>query len=170
MKSWAALRKLTDLPLDVHLMIDRPQRYVDAFVDAGSDVITFHVEATEQPREVLQSIRSQGVAAGLALNPDTPLDAVLDCLDLCDLILVMSVNAGFGGQKFNPVALDKLAVLRNQAGDDVAVEVDGGINAETIPSVAAAGAGLFVVGSAIFKTDNYIEAVSQLRQLATVAA
>jgi ribulose-phosphate 3-epimerase len=166
----AGLRNLTNLPLDVHLMIDRPQRYIQQFVDAGADLITIHVEATDRPRDVLQSIRDSDVGAGLALNPDTPLAAIENCLDLCDLVLVMSVNAGFGGQAFNPIALDKLAALRARLGDNLLLEVDGGINAGTIGQCAAAGANVFVVGSAIFKSDNYGDAVSQLRELATVAA
>jgi ribulose-phosphate 3-epimerase len=163
----AALRKLTELPLDVHLMITQPERYINQFVDAGSDSITIHVEAVDDPRSALRDIRKQGVAAGLALNPGTSLESVNDCLDLCDLVLVMSVNAGFGGQKFDPVALEKLAALRKQMGEETLLEVDGGINGETIQNCAAAGAELFVVGSAIFKTDNYGSAVSQLRELAS---
>ena len=165
-----AFRRLTSLPLDVHLMIKSPDKYVSQFADAGSDVITIHVEATNSPRDALKNIQAQGVAAGLALNPGTPLDAVDDCLDVCDLLLVMSVDAGFGGQSFNPVALEKLQTLRERTGDAVVLEVDGGVNASTIHDCATAGAELFVVGSAIFKTDNYCAAVEQLQQLATVAA
>lgn len=165
-----AFRRLTSLPLDVHLMISRPEKYVPQFVDAGSDVITIHVEAVDSPRDALKTIQSLGVAAGLALNPGTPLETVEDCLDVCDLLLVMSVDAGFGGQSFNPVALEKLHVLRERAGEAIALEVDGGVNIDTIRDCAAAGAELFVVGSAIFKTEDYRGAVAQLQQLATVAA
>lgn len=162
----AAARRLTKLPLDVHLMINQPQNYVEQFVDAGADLISFHIEATEKPREVLEAIQRHDVAAGLALNPETPLAVIDDCLDLCDYVLVMSVKAGFGGQKFNPIAVDKLAQLRERMGDDIVLEVDGGISTDTIASCAAAGAELFVVGSAIFNTENYQGAVSQLRDAA----
>ena len=165
-----AFRQLTDLPLDVHLMMHSPEKYVSQFVDAGSDLITIHVEATDAPRDVLKAIQSHGVGAGLALNPGTPLSTVEDCLDVCDLVLVMSVDAGFGGQAFNPVALEKLRALREEVGESILLEVDGGVNSATVRDCATAGAQLFVVGSAIFKTDNYVEAVEQLQQLATVAA
>src|SRR5690606_21752604 len=104
----AALRRLTDLPLDVHLMISHPEQYIDQFYEAGADVLTIHVEAVSDPRPVLARIRELGMGAGLALNPETPLEQVAGALDLCDLVLAMSVKAGFGGQKFNAVALDKL--------------------------------------------------------------
>ncbi len=166
----AAFRELSDLPLDVHLMIANPEKYVGAFADAGADVITVHIEATDNPRELLQSIRQREVAAGIALNPDTPLESLDDCLDVCDLVLVMSVNAGFGGQQFNPVALEKLESLRQRLGDGVVLEVDGGVNAETVARCAEAGADWFVAGSAIFKAEDYRAAVGQLRELATRAA
>ncbi len=162
----AALRRLTDLPLDVHLMISEPQRYVRQFYDAGSDIITFHIEAVADPRPLLEEIRSLGAGAGIALNPNTPLSTVEGCVDLCDLVLVMSVPAGFGGQPFHDVALEKLANLRQLAGPDVLLEVDGGINQSTIKSCAEAGANLFVVGSAIFRSDRYGPAVRELTDLA----
>jgi ribulose-phosphate 3-epimerase len=161
----AALRRLTDLPLDVHLMIERPERYVEAFYDAGADLITIHVEAVSDPRPVLARIRELGAGAGLALNPNTPLESVVECLDLCDLVLAMSVDAGFGGQKFNPVALDKLNRLRELA-PHALLEVDGGVNEQTIAVCADAGAQLFVVGSAIFNHDDYQGAVEHLAGLA----
>lgn len=161
----AGLRGLTDMPLDVHLMVERPERYIEQFYEAGSDVITIHVEATENPRKVLEDIRSLGVAAGLAFNPDTPLDEVIPLLDVCDLVLVMSVNAGFGGQKFNPIALEKLAKLKEIKPDHVALEVDGGVNADTAGKCAAAGADLLVAGSAIFKHEDYRQAMDQLNSL-----
>ena len=111
---------------------------------------------------MLQSIRDHDVAAGVAINPDTPLSDIEDCLDLCDLVLVMSVAAGFGGQAFNPLALERLATLRERLGSEVLLEVDGGINPQTIHSAAEAGAELFVVGSAIFKTEDYRSAVTRL--------
>jgi len=158
----AAMRRLTSLPIDVHLMMVHPERYVEQFRQAGADGITFHVEAVEDPRPVLAQIRSLGAAAGLALNPSTPLSRIEAALDLCDLVLVMSVDAGFGGQKFNPIALDKLKTLRMRLPPGVCLEVDGGINSSTIAAAAQAGAELFVVGSAIFGQSDYQKAVSQL--------
>jgi ribulose-phosphate 3-epimerase len=162
----AAFRRLTDLPLDVHLMIANPQRYVRQFIEAGADILTVHIEAVADPRPVLEEMRSLGCGAGLALNPDTPLTRLDGCLDLCDLVLVMSVPAGFGGQGFRPVALDKLRSLRQAVSSEVLLEVDGGINQGTIGDCARAGAQLFVVGSGIFRAANYSEAVRELTELA----
>jgi ribulose-phosphate 3-epimerase len=161
-----ALRRLTHLPLDVHLMIERPERYVEAFAQAGADTMTVHIEAVTDPREVLRQIRQLGRVAGLAFNPDTPLSQVLPFATDCDLLLVMSVKAGFGGQAFNSVALEKLRTLRAEVGPDVSLEVDGGINMETIGPCADAGAEFFVVGSAIFRQPSYEAAVRQLRNAA----
>jgi ribulose-phosphate 3-epimerase len=162
----AALRRLTDVPLDCHLMINHPEKYIDAFYDAGADVITIHVEAVPDPRPVLERIRQLGAGAGLALNPDTPITSVTGCLDLCDLALVMSVPAGFGGQAFHPVALDKLRLLRQQAASDLLLEIDGGVNQQTIAQCAGAGAQLFVVGSAIFRERPYGPVIEELAELA----
>jgi len=162
----AALRKLTRLPLDVHLMISEPSRYASAFIDAGADMITFHIEAQHEPRELLKQIRQRGLATGLALNPATPVQDVEPFLDVCDMVLVMSVPAGFGGQPFDPVAIEKLEALRSSGPSDLLLEVDGGVNADTIASCAGAGANLFVVGSAIFCHPVYEPAVRQLRTLA----
>ncbi|MGE0609007.1 MAG: ribulose-phosphate 3-epimerase [Pirellulales bacterium] len=159
-------RRLTSLPLDVHLMISNPEPYLERFVEAGADHLTVHVEALEDPPKALRQIRKLGASAGLALNPKTPLSAISHLLDDCDLVLVMSVEPGFGGQAFQPVALEKLAALRQQAGERLMLAVDGGINAQTIGRCAAAGAGLFVVGSAIFKTSDYLASVKNLAQLA----
>jgi ribulose-phosphate 3-epimerase len=162
----AALRRLTSLPLDVHLMIDRPGRYLTQFYEAGADAITIHVEASSDPADDLAQIRQLGAAAGLAFDPDTPLSAVEPFLGACDLVLVMSVKAGFGGQSFQPVALEKLVDLRGRVGDGCLLEVDGGINIQTIGRCAQAGAELFVVGSAIFRQPDYPAAVTELRQAA----
>lgn len=161
----AALRGLTDMPLDVHLMIERPDRYLADYINAGADIITVHVEALDDVGATLAQIRNLGAAAGLALNPETPLDTVTPYLDACDLILVMSVNAGFGGQKFNPVALEKLRKLKEVKPDHVVLEVDGGVNSDTIAQCSEAGADLLVVGSAIFRHDDYGQAVHQLHSL-----
>ena len=161
------LRRLTDLPLDVHLMISNPAQYVDAFVDAGADWITFHHESVDDARPVLEKIRGRGVGAGIAFNPLTPVDKIESCLDLCDMVLVMSVPAGFGGQLFDEIALKKLSQLRALLPESTLLEVDGGINASTIGECAEAGATLFVVGSAIFGQPDYAVAVDQLSNLAS---
>lgn len=159
----AALRKLTPLPLDVHLMIAEPAKYVKQFIDAGADCLTIHVEVEQDLELTLESIRSGGVGAGIALNPVTPLKVVEALLPLCDLVLIMSVNAGFGGQTFNPVALEKLRVLKEQISPDILLEVDGGVNLSTIRSCRDAGASLFVVGSAIFGKPDYGQALQDLK-------
>ncbi len=158
----SGLRRHTELPLDVHLMISDPLKYASAFVDAGADLLTFHAEAVSDPVSVAGAIRDLGVAVGIALNPDTPLDAISPALPHCDMVLVMSVNAGFGGQSFNPVALDKLKILR-QGNPKLLLEIDGGIDSQTIGQAQAAGCDLFVVGSAIFGQSDYGRAINELR-------
>jgi len=157
----AAVRKLTDLPIDVHLMISAPMQYIPQFVDAGADCLTVHAEIDSDVQEALGSIHSAGVVAGLAINPRTPLQLVEPILSACDLLLIMSVDAGFGGQAFNPIALDKLRRAKEIA-PHLLLEVDGGINRQTIASCREAGASLFVVGSAIFGQDDYQLALSEL--------
>ena len=152
-----------DVPLDVHLMISDPIAYVPQFADAGADSITFHVEAVDDAGEVIDAIRRHDLVAGIAINPDTPMSEMMRWIDRVDLALVMSVQAGFGGQKFNPVAVERIAQLRSHR-DDLLIEVDGGIDATTAPQCHAAGCDLFVVGSAIFGRDNYSVAVSEITQ------
>lgn len=161
----AAVRRLTDLPLDAHLMIMDPEKYASAFRDAGADSLTIHVEIPGDARRALEHIRGLGLGAGIALDPATPLSRIENCLDICDLILVMSVPAGFGKQPFDPVALEKLRQLRQQVGNRVMLEVDGGVNHDTIQRCAAAGADLFVVGSAIFKQPEYGPTLKDLSAL-----
>lgn len=161
----AALRRLTDMTLDVHLMIERPERFLTQFRDAGADVLTIHVEAAEDAPATLREIRSLGMLAGAAVNPATPLSALESCLADCDLALLMSVQAGFGGQAFNPEALERARRIRELA-PDVLLEMDGGINRDTIAAATAAGVELLVVGSAIFRADSYSQAVSELSRLA----
>ncbi len=163
----AALRGLTDLPLDVHLMISNPQQYVSQFVDAGSDILTIHAEAVDDPCPVLEQIRTAGAGAGLAINPPTSVESIEATLPLCDMVLVMSVMPGFGGQLFDEVALEKLTALREKLPDDVLLEVDGGVNEKTIAACGAAGAKLMVVGSAIFRQEDYTASVAKLTQLAS---
>jgi ribulose-phosphate 3-epimerase len=165
-----ALRRLTKLPLDVHLMIVDPGRYVEDFVTSGADIVTIHVESTDDPRGVLEEIRVLGAAAGVTLNPDTPVSDIQSCLDVADLVLVMSVEAGFGGQMFNPVAVDKLRLVREMAGPEMLLEVDGGVNESTIRECADAGADLFVVGSALFANEDYAMYLENLNRLARIAS
>lgn len=155
------IRNHSDLPLDVHLMISDPLKYAQAMVDAGADLLTFHVEAVDDAAAVAKAIRSMGVGVGVALNPQTDLSELDSCLDEVDMVLAMSVDAGFGGQAFNPVALEKLAALK-QSRPELLLEIDGGINLDTIASARATGCDLFVVGSAIFKQDDYAAAVREL--------
>ena len=163
-----ALRPLTEKPFDVHLMIAPADPYIAAFADAGADVITVHPEAGPHLHRTIQAIRAAGKKAGVALNPGTAVAAIEPVLDELDLILVMCVNPGFGGQSFIPSQLDKIRALRlriDQLGRDIDLEVDGGINTETAPDVVAAGADLLVAGTATFQggPDAYAANISRLR-------
>ncbi len=160
----SAIRKLTSLVVDVHLMISDPATYAPQFRDAGADVITFHAEAVDEPRKVLEVIRASGAGAGVAINPPTPLSAIEDCLDLCDLILVMSVMPGFGGQSFETVALEKLKQLSQRSDVSALLEIDGGVNDSTIAECADAGADLYVVGSGIFRSNDYQDSLRALNR------
>jgi ribulose-phosphate 3-epimerase len=162
-----AVRRATELPIDCHLMIRRPERYVQAFRDAGADVITIHAEATDDLRGTLDAIRSCGAWAGVAINPGTPVAVIEPVLDACQLVLVMSVEAGFGGQSFNPIALEKLTRLRTLVSSETVLEIDGGVNSATIARCTQAGAQWFVVGSAIFRSNDYARSVSELEKLAS---
>lgn len=166
----AAMRAATALPLDVHLMMSNPGQYLADFQRAGADVLTIHVEAAPDPRPLLAEIRRLGACAGLALNPPTPVDAVAPFLVDCDLLLAMSVMPGFGGQAFDPVALEKLRRLRDLAlplgGSAPLWEIDGGVNDKTIAECTAAGAELLVAGSAVLRQENYRVALEGLRALA----
>nr|ABX10580.1 ribulose-phosphate 3-epimerase [uncultured planctomycete 5H12] len=158
-----AVRKLTDMPLDVHLMMVEPQKYVQQFASAGADLITFHAEAVDDTRPVLEAIRETGIAGGIALNPGTDVSMIENDLDLCDVFLVMSVNAGFGGQSFIESVLEKFSHIRNAPnGDRILLEIDGGINTDTIGQAHAMGVDLFVAGSAIFRQADYRAAHDRL--------
>jgi ribulose-phosphate 3-epimerase len=162
-----ALRRVTDLPLDVHLMIVEPERYVGAFAEAGADTITVHAEACPHLHRVLQQIRALGKRAGVSLNPHTPASVLEHVLAELDLILVMSVNPGFGGQSFIPAVLPKIARLREMidaSGAAIDLEVDGGIRAGTARQVVEAGADVLVAGSAVFGAEGYAAAVRALRE------
>lgn len=163
-----AIRPITSLPLDVHLMIEAPERYVGDFAQAGADIITVQWEACPHLHRVIQAIKDLGVKAGVAVNPATPVASLADILADLDLVLIMSVNPGFGGQTFIPNTIRKLHALRHMMGEQEAsceVEVDGGINAETAPTVVAAGAEVLVAGSAVFnRKASVAENIAALRK------
>jgi ribulose-phosphate 3-epimerase len=166
----AALRPHTTKPLDVHLMIAPVDPYIEAFVKAGSDVITVHAEASPHLDRTLQLIKSLGVKAGVSLNPSTPPEALAYVLDRIDLVLVMSVNPGFGGQTFIPAVVPKIARLREMIGSrPIHIEVDGGVNAETAVLCAKAGADVLVAGNAVFSGGRYAENIAAIRKSATDA-
>ncbi len=149
----AAVRRHTSLPLDVHLMIERPERYVDGFAAAGADYLTVHAEATHHLHRLLEQVRESGAKVGLALNPLTPLTVLEEALPYLDLALVMSVDPGFGGQEFIPGSVGRIETLRrlrDRANPNCLIEVDGGINAKTAPQAARAGADVLVAGSAVY--------------------
>jgi ribulose-phosphate 3-epimerase len=161
-----AVRGATDLPLDVHLMIEAPERYIQEFVDKGADRVGVHVEACPHLHRTLCQIREAGAKASATLNPSTPASAIEPVLEICDQVLVMSVNPGFGGQSFIDGVLPKIETLRgwiDARGLDVALEVDGGIDPKTIGRAAQAGADVFVAGTAIFKSLDYAAAIEALR-------
>jgi ribulose-phosphate 3-epimerase len=167
-----AVRRATSKPLDVHLMIVEPERYLEAFARAGADTITVHVEASVHLHRTIQQIKALGKRAGVALNPHTHESTIDHVLDDLDLVLVMSVNPGFGGQSFIPAAVRKVAALRRRLEErgrplsSIDIEVDGGINASTAADVAAAGANLLVAGSAVFGQRDYREAMDGIRAAA----
>lgn len=153
------VRRITELPLDVHLMIDRPVRYVEAFCDAGADIVTVHVEADsiDHTRDALLKIQARGKRPAVCLKPATPVEAAAPFLELCSLVLVMTVEPGFGGQSFMAGMMPKVTALRHlldQCNPSCELEVDGGVNLETGPVCANAGADVFVAGSAFFKADD----------------
>jgi ribulose-phosphate 3-epimerase len=161
-----AVRRTTRLPLDVHLMITDPGRYVEQFRRAGADLMTFHIEAVHEPTALLRQIHTLGAAAGLSLDPPTPVEAIADYLDECDLVLVMSVMPGFGGQEFDPVALEKLRHLRAIGRPELLLSVDGGLDRENIGLCAEAGADVFITGSALFSEHDYRRTMADFTALA----
>jgi ribulose-phosphate 3-epimerase len=167
-----ALRPHTQRPFDVHLMIAPCDPYLEAFAKAGSDIITVHVESGPHVHRSLQAIRALGKKAGVTLNPGTPVETIENVIDLVDLILVMSVNPGFGGQKFIPAAIDKVARLRAMVGArPIDIEVDGGVTPETAPDIVRAGANVLVAGSAVFKggPSAYRANIAEIRNAAAIA-
>ena len=152
----AAIRPYTELPIDVHIMVEHPETYIDQFAKAGADYLTFHAEVDAHAHRTLQAIRRAGMKAGVAINPGTPVEMVQYLLSICDLVLVMSVNPGFGGQSFIPSSLDKIREVKKLIDDrelNVDIEVDGGVKLGNLKEVLAAGANVIVAGSAIFKGD-----------------
>lgn len=163
-----SLRAATDMHLDVHLMIADPGKFLDDFIAAGSDSITFHIEAVEDPTPLLQKIRAAGRKAGLAIRPNTPASAVTPFAALCDLYVIMTVEPGFGGQSFMPEPLQKITALLEAGravGVEPEIEVDGGIDLTTLPEARAAGATIFVAGSAIFQSGDVPATVQSFREL-----
>ena len=155
-----AVRRVTRLPLDVHLMISEPARYIEAFRRAGADLMTIHIEAAPEPGPLLRQIRKLGALAGISLNPPTPTAAVEDFLEDCDLVLVMSVMPGFAGQEFEPVGLEKLRRLRAIARPELLLSIDGGVDAGNIGLCAQSGADLLVMGSALNREKDYRRAIT----------
>ncbi len=161
------LRKITTLPLDCHLMIVHPEKYVERFAKAGADIITVHYEACQENlKEVLELIRSTGVKCGAVVNPDTPVAKIADVIPLCDMVLVMSVFPGFGGQKFIPEALDKLREVKaiaDACGKEIDIEIDGGVTEENVEAIKAAGANVIVAGSTVFKAADRAGIIARLK-------
>jgi ribulose-phosphate 3-epimerase len=165
-----ALRPRTKLPFDCHLMIEEPQKYIPAFLDAGADMISIHVEAEPHLQRALQLIREGGAKAGIAINPATSADLLTNALDFCDYVLVMTVNPGFGGQKFIEPVVPKIrhiSRLIRERGLPVEIEVDGGVDVRTAPQVVAAGATLLVAGSAVFGQPDRKQAMERIRTAVT---
>ena len=160
------LRKVSGLVFDAHLMISQPGRYAEAFVQAGADHITFHIEADDKPAKLIDRLHELGVTAGVCLNPETPVEAVEAVAPLCDMVLVMTVQPGFAGQEFMPEAAKKIAQIKKIVGPDIRIEVDGGIDPQTTPIVVSYGADTLVAGAAIFAKADRIAAINAIREAA----
>jgi len=164
----AAIRKITKLPLDVHLMIDNPDIFVKEFADAGADFLTVHAEACNHLHRTIQYIKQNGVKAGVSINPATPVLFLENILSDIDMVLLMSVNPGFGGQEFIPSTMEKIRTVKkmlSDAGAAALIEVDGGVKIENAREVADAGADILVMGSAFFKSDNYSKTMETLNEI-----
>ena len=161
------IRKITTLPLDCHLMIVHPEKYVERFAKAGADIITVHYEACQDNlKEVLALIKSTGVKCGAVINPDTPVEKIADVIPMCDMVLIMSVFPGFGGQKFIVGALDKLRDVKaivQKLGKDIDIELDGGVTADNVAEIKASGANVIVAGSTVFKAQDRAEIIKRLK-------
>ena len=162
-----AIKRSTKIPLDVHLMIERPENHIKSFRSAGADIITVHAEATVHLHGLVQSVKELGAKAGVSINPGTPVEAMEEVLDCVDLVLVMSVNPGFGGQRFIPASIGKIKKLRkmlDERGLKAILEVDGGIKVSNIKEVSKAGADMFVAGSAVFGSADYKKTIEAMRK------
>jgi ribulose-phosphate 3-epimerase len=155
-----------DLVFDCHLMITEPARYIEHFVEAGANHVTFHIEAAGEPRTLISKLHELGCTAGICLNPDTPVEAIEAVAPLCDMVLVMTVHPGFGAQEFIPEAAKKITRVREIVGPDIRVEVDGGIDADTTPIVVSYGADTLVAGHAIFSKTDRVAAINAIRAAA----
>lgn len=167
-----SIRKTTDIIFDVHLMIERPERYIDEFAKLGSDIITIHYESTKDPASVLKMIRAAGKKAGISIKPGTDVSVLIPLLPLCDLVLIMTVEPGFGGQKFMHDMMPKVRAIRDiveKENLDIEIEVDGGINAETAAIAAEAGANILVAGSSVFAAADVEKAIADMRSSAEKA-
>ncbi len=162
----AKLRKYSKLVFDTHLMISEPARYAEEFIKAGADHITFHIEADDEPRKLIDRLHKLGVTAGICLNPETDVEEIEAVAPLCDMVLVMTVHPGFGAQKFIAGAAKKIARIRQIVGPAIRIEVDGGIDTETTPTVVSYGADTLVAGNAIFSKTDRIAAINAIRQAA----
>jgi len=162
----AKLRKVSKLAFDTHLMIADPVKYAKAFVDAGANHITFHIETTDEPEKLVDQLHELGCTAGICLNPETPVEALEKIAPLCDMVLVMTVRPGFGAQQFMPEAAKKIVQIREIVGPEIRVEVDGGIDPQTTPIVVSYGADTIVAGNAIFSKSDRIAAINAIRAAA----
>jgi len=160
----AKLRKYSPVVFDAHLMITHPDRYAERFIEAGVDHITFHIEAEVDARELIDKLHSLGCSAGICLNPETPVEAIAEVAPLCDMVLVMTVHPGFGGQKFISSAAKKIVDVRRIVGPNVRIEVDGGIDPTTAPTVVGYGADTLVAGNAIFGQTDRLAAIEAIRK------
>ena len=163
-----SLRKTTDAVFDVHLMIEKPERYAKRFIDAGADILTFHYEACEDPAALLKLIRAEGAKASISIKPNTPAEQIYDLLPLCDMILVMTVEPGYGGQALIPSTLEKVKLIRERAGSlglEIDIQVDGGINSENAKVAVNSGANVLVAGSSVFKAEDRKAAIDALRRI-----
>ena len=162
-----SLRKQSDMFFDVHIMIVNPEKYADRFIDSGADLLTFHYEASENPAALLDSIRAGGIKSGISISPNTPVENVFELLPKCDVVLIMTVEPGFGGQKLIAKAAEKISVLKREIkrlGLDTQIEVDGGVNGENAAYLRELGADILVAGSYIFNAENRKEAIESLRK------
>ena len=167
-----SIRNKTQLVFDVHLMIDEPLKYIEDFAKAGADIITFHIESSSPAAETVEKIIACGCKAGISVKPNTPVEQVFPLLNRLSMVLVMTVEPGFGGQSFMPETMDKIKALRREIerrGIDIDIQVDGGINEKTVETAAAAGANVLVAGSAVFGAADAAAAISRLRELAEAA-